>query len=547
MRAGSMVLAYSTHQFVRRLSRRYYALLAVIAVLVIVHQAVINPLRQQASSIAPSITLADRQQLLGEHLAKTVLAINSGFDTRDTDDQRQEIEDTLQIWLNDHAALENQYFVPQMSPELAEQWNAMRPHFEGVAHATSQVVALLQHSEPEAEAMLKRSDAFIASSELLLNQQSQFQSDMSKILSLLGSRSHLTNARLEIVELAIGGSILLCVGVIGWLVLRPATKRIRQQVKDLEHRIRERTHELEKALKSLRHETKQREAVELKSKQLAIQLSNADRAMTMGQLSLGIARELKQPLAAIINSADSSDKLLEPPSSKDKVSQARTLMSSARQAAQRISQSLRRISNFVRPQSGDIVSTDLHKLVHEIAELMRFELAANHTNLQLQLVATKRMINADPIQIQQVLVNLLQNSMQAMQASNRTHRTITIKTSTGDETTSSAVACTTDGRTQNVLRVVDANGAADSIRLEIIDTGPGFEADDVEELFLPLSTNAGDRLGLGLSICRSIIENHHGKIWIARDEHRGAHIIATLPTIEATTTTAPTPTDSVYV
>jgi two-component system sensor kinase FixL len=492
-----MILACTTHEFVRRLSRRYLAVLAIVAVLVVVDQAIVQPLLQQANSIAPSINIAGRQRMISQRLTKIALAISGGYDLRDAAVQEAELQSALEQWTSEHSTLQNRYHVPDMNVTLRKQWDAMEPHYAAMVDATTQVISLLQESGSRASGEATTIDA----ANTLLQSESQFLPVMDEIVRLLEERAGASIARLQTIDMMIGVSILICLVILGWAVVRPATLTIRQQVRDLEDRVRERTRELRKTLTILQAEIVQREAAELKSQRLSTQLIHADRVMTMGHLTVGIAHELKQPLAAIANYAETCDILIEQQPRNEGMNQAHSLLSMAKSAANRAGVILRRMSNYVRPGETDAVPTDLHAIVHEIAELIRAELIASQTTLKLELARQRTMALVDPIQIQQVLINLLQNSLQAMRDHGSTDRCITISSVWSDT----------------------------MVQLSVTDNGPGFTAGQIENAFSPFATTKADGLGIGLAICRSIIENHHGKIWIESPADGGAVIHLTLP------------------
>ena len=172
--------------------------------------------------------------------------------------------------------------------------------------------------------------------------------------------------------------------------------------------------------------------------------------------------------------------------------------------------------NFVRPNSGPPREVELNLLIREVAELCRFEAERADVRVALDLRATEVRIQVDPIQIQQVLVNLVQNAISAMQDSPTDNRRLVIRT-----------------------RAFNAQSPAgpehsDQVQIEVIDSGPGIPADGETELFKPFHTTKADGLGLGLAICRSIVERHGGTIWAERAPQRGAMFSFSLPCNQTT-------------
>jgi C4-dicarboxylate-specific signal transduction histidine kinase len=172
----------------------------------------------------------------------------------------------------------------------------------------------------------------------------------------------------------------------------------------------------------------------------------------------------------------------------------------AKRAALRAGQIVRRMRNFVRPNADTTAEVGINELVSEIVELCRTEATNMGANVSLDLSADADVVEADPIQIQQVLVNLVQNSLQAMRDSIGP-RHIIIKTSTLDSV----------------------------VQIDVVDNGPGFLSIHPDAVFAPFHTTKKEGLGIGLSICRSIVENHNGTIWTESPRGRGAQVSFTLP------------------
>jgi two-component system, LuxR family, sensor kinase FixL len=293
----------------------------------------------------------------------------------------------------------------------------------------------------------------------------------------------------------------LLVGL-GGFVVRPATRVIREQVDLLESRVAQRTRELDDALASLRHEIQEREQAESRNRSLAAQLAHADRVESLGRLAAGLAHELNQPLGAIANYAAACDETLAAEGDEGARGRLQGYLRQMQQASLRAGAIVRRIRNFVQPSAGNLANVDVNTLVVEVVDFCRPEIARAEVELALELptdeVAT---VTADPIQIQQVLVNLVQNALQAMSSAPPQRRRLAI-------------------------RVAAANGAA---QVDVIDGGPGLADADPEILFAPFHTTKADGLGIGLSICRSIVEQHQGTIWAKSLPLGGAQFSFVLP------------------
>ncbi len=157
--------------------------------------------------------------------------------------------------------------------------------------------------------------------------------------------------------------------------------------------------------------------------------------------------------------------------------------------------------NFVRPAAASRSLVSLNGLAREIVELCRFEVANSAAEIVLDLAAVDDDVLADAIHVQQVLVNLVQNALQAMKAAESSVRTITIRTSS------------TSGH----------------VRVDVVDTGPGISLADESAAFDPFQSTKPDGLGIGLAICRTIVDDHRGQIWIESSTATGTHVAFQLP------------------
>jgi C4-dicarboxylate-specific signal transduction histidine kinase len=310
--------------------------------------------------------------------------------------------------------------------------------------------------------------------------------------------------RLRVYAAMIAAAVVACLLALGRWVLHPATDIIRQQVEELESRVAKRTRELATAVNSLECEFEQRKQSELKSQRLGAQLAHASRVWTMGHLTAGLAHEVNQPLATIANYVEACDVELIQSGDGPKTERLRHHLGLAKQAALRAGQIVRRMRNFVRPTAPEVVDVRVADLICEVVELCRTEVRHSDCVILLDLCDERSSVAVDPIQIQQVLVNLIQNSLQAMTESGTGSKQIEIRTSLAD----------------------------DSVVVQVTDTGPGFDASNSDSLFTPFYTTKRDGLGIGLAVCRAIVEEHGGKIWAGADSRKGATISFTLPLSE---------------
>lgn len=367
----------------------------------------------------------------------------------------------------------------------------LQPHFDAMQHAAQQLV-----SDSDSE------DSRQAAVTTLLKHEPPFLVTMDHIVQLMEDQAANELQRLRTLALAVALSIVGLLVGLGAFVVRPATRAIREQVDLLETRVAQRTRELEGALASLRHEIVEREQAESRNRSLAAQLAHADRVESLGRLAAGLAHELNQPLGAIANYAAACDETLA--AEREDVARGRLqgYLRHMQQASLRAGAIVRRIRNFVQPSVGNLAKVEISTLVAEVVDFCRPEITRVEVELTLDLPLDDVVfVTADPIQIQQVLVNLVQNALQAMSSA-------------------------PPQRSRLAIRVAAANGA---VQVDVIDGGPGLVDADPEVLFAPFHTTKAEGLGIGLSICRSIVEQHQGTIWAKSLPLGGAQFSFVLP------------------
>jgi two-component system sensor histidine kinase TtrS len=236
----------------------------------------------------------------------------------------------------------------------------------------------------------------------------------------------------------------------------------------------------------------ERKQAEDRARQWQEQLTHASRLNTMGEMAAGIAHELNQPLATIMNYAEactlaiqggkaSNDKLLD--NLEEVVGQAG-----------RAGEIIRRLRSFVRRQEPHRSSVDVNNAVREVVHFVESEAHLSGVQIRLDLATKKPRVLGDPIEIQQVILNLLRNALEAMDESRDGKRVLTVRTSSAE------------------------NGA---VEVSISDTGRGIPAEAMGRLFEPFQTTKPDGLGLGLAISRSIIEAHGGHLTATHNPDRG--------------------------
>lgn len=244
----------------------------------------------------------------------------------------------------------------------------------------------------------------------------------------------------------------------------------------------------------------ERKKAEEEARQLRDELAYVERFSTMGEMAATLAHELNQPLAAISNYAQGCINRLRT-GIGDTASLLSTMEKVYKQAG-RAGDLISNVRSFVRKEQPQWTSVDVNHIVREIADLLAAEARLNQTIIVLELHKTLPWVKGNPIQIQQVILNLARNGTEAMKESDTSSRVLTITTSKHD-----------DGM----------------IAITVHDMGPGLPNGDNERLFTAFFTTKSHGLGLGLSICQSIITAHGGEIGFVSNGEMGTAIRFTLP------------------
>ena len=244
---------------------------------------------------------------------------------------------------------------------------------------------------------------------------------------------------------------------------------------------------------------RQRRIAEIEVQQQRAELAHASRLATLGELSASIAHEVNQPLGAISSNADAVELLLdaEPPKLED----ARRVLLDLKRANQRASDVVLRIRELLGKRERTFELYDLNAAAAEIVRLLDTDAMARGVQVRTEF-GSLPVVRGDRLQFQQVLLNLLMNGMDAM-------------------------AGTPAGRRHLHLRTL--HNVQGDVEISVADTGGGIDAADMLRLFDSFFTTKKDGMGLGLALCRSIVQAHGGRIWAENNPGSGATFRLVLP------------------
>ena len=225
------------------------------------------------------------------------------------------------------------------------------------------------------------------------------------------------------------------------------------------------------------------------------------RMMSMDALAAAVSHEVGQPLSAVITNAMAAQSWLD--RRQPEPGMAIKAMNATIEAGQRTFDVIKSIRAMFAVGSPSAIEFDLNELVRETVVLMDLELTGRKVSLDLKLDEALPRVVADRVKMQRVLINLLTNAIEALDTKRRQPRRIAIRT------------MALDGQ---------------HVQLDMSDTGVGIPPEKMDSIFEPFFTTKGTGTGLGLSLCRTIVEEHGGHLWVSRGERQGAIFHLTLPT-----------------
>jgi C4-dicarboxylate-specific signal transduction histidine kinase len=252
----------------------------------------------------------------------------------------------------------------------------------------------------------------------------------------------------------------------------------------------------------LLRERRLRFLAEVEARQRMSELAHMNRRATAGEMSASIAHELSQPLAAILLNAETAGHVLQ--GSAPDLSEVRDMLEHIRRDDQRASEVIDRFRSFLRRDPTERREIDLNATVDEVFRFLSVQALTHDVALAAEPLSTAIRVKADRVQLQQVILNLVVNGMDAVAHLPAERR-----------------------------RVVGRTGLAEGNQavVSIADLGDGILAEKVTEVFKPFFTTKAQGMGIGLSIARTIIEAHGGRIWAENAPSGGAVFHISLPLV----------------
>jgi signal transduction histidine kinase len=250
--------------------------------------------------------------------------------------------------------------------------------------------------------------------------------------------------------------------------------------------------------------TLSRRRSEMEGQRLRQDLAHVGRVSTMGELTASLAHELNQPLTAILSNAQAALRIL--PSDKADLADIRDILGDIVEDDKRAGEVIHRLRGFLKKSNLELATLDIGDLVSQVARLVSSDAILRNVSIRLELAPGLPPVCGDRVQLQQVVLNLLMNGLDAMRESGEGERTLVLRTLRTDPPATVVVA--------------------------VEDSGLGIDKADLEHVFHAFYTTKPEGLGMGLAIARSIVEAHGGRLEVRNNPERGATFSFTLPAIK---------------
>jgi signal transduction histidine kinase len=457
--------------------RKYWFALAVAVILVLGNQALVQPYLVRLTIDAPLINVAGRQRMLSQRLAKAALALvgDSGGGARAYLDEMRQV---LEVWSAANEELLRggtpASWYRSGSEGVRAGLESLQPQFERMRDAANRMIQA-------AQSLNGSNDTVRGELALIMDNEADYLAKMERVVATIEDEARERVEDLRRISWLVACLTLAVLAAIGLFILRPADSMIRRQVSELrrardelEERVRERTRELDTARE--RHRT------------LLEQFSHVGRTTAIGEMASALAHELNQPLGAIANYAEGC--LIQLESADPALEDLREALERLRAATMRAGRIIQQVRRFVTRQGPALEVFDPNATVNAALEILGGQTQQRHVAIRCDLASGLPSLRGDSVQIQQVLVNLVRNALDAISESQVQRPELVISTRSADQ------------------------GA---VEFAVSDNGEGIPADLLDRIFdAYFSTRAGG-MGMGLAISRTIVEAHHGRFIVESD------------------------------
>jgi signal transduction histidine kinase len=251
---------------------------------------------------------------------------------------------------------------------------------------------------------------------------------------------------------------------------------------------------------ALLYEHSRRRKAEFEARLRLTELAHMNRRAMAGELSASVAHELNQPLGAILGNVETAERMLQ--SATPDLDKIREILADVRRDEQRASDVIVRLRSMLKKTPPERQPVDVNEVVRDVFDFVSVQASASGVTLTSALAPQPLLVDGDPIQLQEVVLNLVVNGMEALSSDANGHRRIT-------------------GRTHLLNDLL--------VEVAIADSGPGIPTERLKQVFDPFFSGKEDGMGMGLSIARSIVEAHGGRIWAENQREAGALFRVNLP------------------
>jgi two-component system sensor kinase FixL len=250
-----------------------------------------------------------------------------------------------------------------------------------------------------------------------------------------------------------------------------------------------------------------RKEAEQEAKRHREELAHVSRVASIGEMASGLAHEINQPLTAIVSYADACRLMLE--SGREKKEVLLSSLEEISRQGERAGDIIHRLREFVTRGKLERHPVNVNARVHDVLDMLGYELRSHEIDVQLKLAESLPLVEGDKVQIEQVIFNLVRNAIEAMEAREPGSRRLTIGTAS-------------------------VQAPEPVIEMYVRDTGEGVSPEASERLFDAFYSTKRNGMGLGLSITRTIVNAHGGRIWASAEKNGGTILRFTLPLSDVT-------------